>query len=188
MVFTGRNPEVEVLIKASDETRQGLDSAQKRIRGLGREGTQSLTALATGATAAVGALTTLGLGVANLTRAYSDNVLEIQRISQTTGATIEEVDKMVEVFKRFGLAGDDVRDVFNELNVKLIDARDPASDVAAAFRELNLNTAELEALAPDQVFLRVSDALNQVENSAERAWIADTIFGGDMAQKTIPIM
>lgn len=187
MVFA-QNPEVEILIKATDETRKGLDSAQKRIRGLGQQGGLSFTALATGATAAVGAISALGAGVAALTRGYADNVLEIQRVSLTTGATVEAVDKMTHVFSRFKLGAEDVRDVFNELSIKLVDARDPASDVAQAFAALGLNTAQLEALSPDQVFLRVSDALNQVANGAERAWIADSIFGGDMAQKTLPIM
>ena len=71
--------EAKVFINAVDNTRKGLNSATKRIRGLGQQGGISFGALATGATAAVAAIAAVGAGVAQLTRSYADNVLEIQR-------------------------------------------------------------------------------------------------------------
>ena len=52
----------------------------------------------------------------------------IQRVSQTTGATVEQVSRLNEIFKRFGLDSNDLRDVLNEINIKLIDARDSGPD------------------------------------------------------------
>ena len=179
---------VVVGIQARDETRKGLQSVERGFRRLSTGAGKVFKVIGAGALGLAAGVGALGLGVAALTTNYAANVKEARNISKTTGANIKQVSRLTQIFKRFNLEGEDVRDVLNEINIKLVDAQDEGSAVAQAFDLLNLSAAELQSVGSHEALLQISDALNGVEDAATRAWIADTIFGGDMAQKTLPIL
>ena len=180
--------DVIVGIKARDETRKGIQSVERGFRRLSTGAGKVFKVIGAGALGLAAGIGALGLGVAALTTNYAANVKEARNISKTTGANIKQVSRLTQIFKRFNLEGEDVRDVLNEINIKLVDAQDEGSAVAQAFDLLGLSAAELQAVGSHEALLRISDALNGVEDAATRAWIADSIFGGDMAQKTLPIL
>ena len=179
---------VVVGIQAKDETRKGLQSVERGFRRLSTGAGKVFKVVGAGALGLAAGVGALGLGVAALTTNYAANVKEARNISKTTGANIKHVSRLTQIFRRFNLEGEDVRDVLNEINIKLVDAQDEGSAVAQAFDLLNLSAADLQAVGSHEALLQISDALNGVEDAATRAWIADTIFGGDMAQKTLPIL
>ena len=180
--------DVIVGIQARDETRKGIQSVERGFRRLSTGAGKVFKVIGAGALGLAAGIGALGLGVVALTTNYAANVKKARNISKTTGANIKQVSRLTQIFKRFNLEGEDVRDVLNEINIKLVDAQDEGSAVAQAFDMLNLSAAELQSVGSHEALLQISDALNGVEDAATRAWIADTIFGGDMAQKTLPIL
>lgn len=179
---------VVVGIQAKDETRKGLRSVERGFRRLSTGAGKVFKVVGAGAFGLAAGVGALGLGIAALTTNYAANVKEARNVSKTTGVNIKQVSRLTQIFKRFNLEGEDVRDVLNEINIKLVDAQDEGSAVAQAFDLLNLSASDLQEAGADEALLQISDALNGIEDAATRAWIADTIFGGDMAQKTLPIL
>ena len=182
------NPVVIVGINAVDRTGKAVQSVQANFGKIGRTAGAAFKQVAVGATAALGAVTAVTAGVVKLTSEYAKMDLETGRIAKTTKATVKEVSSLRQEFKRFNLEGDDVRDVLNEINVKLFDAQDEASAAAEAFNVLGLDASALADSGSYEALLDIADGLNQIESAADRAGAADAIFGGDLAQRLLPIL
>ena len=182
------NPVVIVGINAVDRTGKAVQSVQANFGKIGRTAGAAFTKVKVGATVALGAVTAVTAGVVKLTSAYAKMDLETGRIAKTTKATVKEVSSLRQEFKRFNLEGDDVRDVLNEINVKLFDAQDEASAAAEAFNVLGLDASALADSGSYEALLDIADGLNQIESAADRAGAADAIFGGDLAQRLLPIL
>ena len=179
---------VIVPIEARDLTRAGVQSAQRNFQRLGQVsdrafGLAAKTAL--GLTTAVGGL---AVGTALLTKRQAALTKELKLVSDTTGVGIRNTSAWTEEFKRFGLEAEDVRDVLNELNIKQGDALDGTQSVIDAYAVFGLSLQEIKDMNAHEQLLAIADGFAQVENHAQAAWAADAIFGGDMAQRTIPIL
>src|SRR5437867_603412 len=46
-----------------------------------------------------------------------------------------------------------------------------------AMKKLGLNVQQLKTLAPDQMFLKVADAVGNIQNPTEKSFAAMTVFG-----------
>ena len=175
-------------IFADDQTRKGLSSAEKGLKGFGEVGSRAI-GLATKAVAAgTAAVAGLAAGVALLTKNQAALVKEIKLVSDTTGVAVKQVSAWTEEFRRFGLETEDVRDILNELNIKQGDALAGTESIIEAYAVFGLSLQDIADLNAHEQLLAIADGFAEVENHAMAAWAADAIFGGDMAQRTIPIL
>ena len=179
---------VIVPVRVDDRTGKALSNIRRRLAGLGRVAQAGFKLAAGAVLGATAAVAGLALGIGALTANYIANAKEARLIAATTGVNIKEVSRLTQVFRKFGLEGEDVRDILNEVNVKLVDAQEEGTAAADAFELLGLSQADFVGLSAAESLLKIGDALNGVEDAATRAWIADGIFGGDLAQKTLPIL
>lgn len=180
--------DVIVGIQAEDMTKAGVDSARRNLSGLAGVGARAFNVVRTGALAAGAATAGLAAGTVLLTKNYAAYVKEMKLVADTTGASVKQVSALTEEFKRVGLEGEDVRDVLNELNIKQGDALDGTQSIIDAYAVFGLSLQDIADMNAHEQLLAIADGFSQVESHAQAAWAADAIFGGDMAQRTIPIL
>ena len=165
----------------------GLEPASQRasrgIGGLGATATKTFAIIGGGAALFGGA----AAGAVKATQAYIANARQLQRMSRATGVQTRELSRLNHAFVRSGLDGTDLQAVLNELNIRVIDAKDGTEDTARAFNQLGLQWQDLENLSPDETLFQVVEALQRIDNVALRGNIADRIFGGDDAQRILAI-
>ena len=175
-------------IKADDMTKQGFASVEGGLKRLGNLGNQAFRVARTGAIAFTGALAGAATATALLTKREAELIREIKLVADTTGVAAKQVSAWTEEFRRFSLEAEDVRDVLNELNIKQNDALMGAESVTEAFAVFGLSLQDIADMDANETLLAIADGFQTVEDHALAAWAADAIFGGDMAQKTIPIL
>ncbi|MDR5757907.1 hypothetical protein [Caballeronia sp. LZ035] len=82
---------------------------------------------------------------------------------------------------------DDLTAGLKGLNKSLLEARDPVSDSAAAFKALGLNVKELQAMDPGKAFEAIATQFTKYADGAQKAAVANQVFG-KQAQVLIPLL
>lgn len=112
---------------------------------------------------------------------------ELNRLSQITGISVDQLSAWGNVARRNGVDVDDLAEQINELQVRLAETKDSTSGAGAALKALGLDYRELQRMASDDAFRAVAAALSEVEDSGKKTALAMQI-GGDEYQKLIPIL
>jgi len=186
-----------IVINARDRASAALQSIEHQVErtasATGTLGIQtatasaSFTAMLPSAQAVAAAAVAVGTALANNAKRFAAHAKSLTQMSKATGASVKGLSRLQHAFKRAGYDGEDLSSVIAEVSIKLGDAAAGSSGVQDAFDRLNLDWNELQQQAPDEAFLRVADALQHVQNAAERTHIADTIFGGDDGRKVLAL-
>ena len=167
------------------------DILQIDMRGSARKGVAELSGgfsnLAKVAVPAIAAAGALGAAIVANTARYTENVKELSRLSRATGASIEALSGLDYAFRRSGLEAEDLGSVIAEVGIKIGDALEGNEGTIAAFERLGLDAEKLRLSNPEQAFLDVAAALDQVQNAADRVHLADTIFGGDDGRRILAV-
>ncbi|TCK37972.1 hypothetical protein B0G84_3272 [Paraburkholderia sp. BL8N3] len=120
------------------------------------------------------------------------------------GAALESVDAMSKMAQSIGIATEslsglayagDLADVstedlatsFKKLTSSMLEARDPATKSAEAFKALGLNAEELWSKDPAEQFKAVAEAVSGFKDGTEKAAVMNEIFGKSY-QKLIPLV
>ena len=175
-------------IKADDQTRRGFASVERGLNRLGGVAKSAFGIARTGAVVLTAATVGLATATALLTKREAELIKEIKLVSDTTGIAVKQVSAWTEEFRRFGLEAEDTRDILNELNVKQNDALAGTESAIEAFAVFGLSLQDIAGLNAHETLLAIADGFQTVEDHSRAAWAADAIFGGDMAQRTIPIL
>lgn len=112
---------------------------------------------------------------------------ELNRLSQSTGVSVEKLSQWGAVAKRNGLDVDDLAEQINELQAKLAETGQATDGTAYALKQLGLNYKDLKKLSSEAAFEKVAQALSQVEDSGTKAALAMAV-GGDEYQKYLPVL
>ena len=172
-------------IEAEDNTGPGLRSVTDGLAGLASPlsaVTAPLGLLETGLKGATVAGAGLLAGMTALVTVNSEYARSIDLVARGTNASWQEVETASRLFQRLGADLDDVRDGFTEVQIKIGDASDAASEQAKSFRALNLEVEHLQDLSPADQFWEVIDALGDVEGPMQQ-YHGDIILGGDLWQR-----
>lgn len=86
-----------------------------------------------------------------------------------------------------GLSNEQLANGLGFLMKNLGKAAEGADETGGAFGELKLNVNELMQLSPDEVFMRVADAIAEIPNPMRRAYMATQIFGKS-GQELLPLL
>lgn len=163
--------EIQILIKAQEQTQQAFTQARSEIQKLGQQ-VQQTNKLLGGLTAGLGALGVAfsATAVIGFAKDILDTAGNINDLSQAMGVSTDAVQDFKSVAEQSGATIDDVGAAINKLNVE-------AGNGAAGFEKLHLNLAEIQALSPEERFRAVADALQEIKDPAERAAIGQELLG-----------
>lgn len=146
---------------------RGLTSVRSQVTSLGTETLHTFTkAFAVGA--AVESVRELGA-----------KMLELRRASEKQGVSTTFMQSLEVLAVKFGGSADDAADALTKLNIKIGEARDPASSAAKSFEKFGvaLNDADGFAKSTDQVFKELATKYNSLTDASSRAAMAMEIFG-----------
>ena len=128
-----------------------------------------------------------GGALASLITESIDAAEELDRLSQSTGVSVEKLSQWGAVAKRNGLDVGDLAEQINELQAKLSEVDKDTEGAGYALKQLGINYKELKKLTSEEAFEKVAQGLAKVEDSGAKAAMAMAI-GGDEYQKYIAVL
>ena len=158
---------------SSGVSNAGRTAGSNFAGGLGRG-----LAVATGATMAVGAAAVKAgdafVDAAGEVAAYGDN---IDKMSQRLGLSYEGFQRWDYILGQSGVDIDSMQTGLKTLTNQLDDARNGSTDAQARFEALGLSIEDISNMSREQVFEAVISGFQQMEDSTERAALANDLFG-----------
>ena len=119
-------------------------------------------ALAGVAVAAGSAAAGIGSATLSLVKNTADQVAETDRWAKSLGISTQNLLQWQYAAKQAGIAGDQISDIFKDINDKIGDAvLNQSGDAAQALDTIGLSAAKLQKLSPDKILTEIGDALNR---------------------------
>lgn len=171
--------EVTITIKGKDISDAAFAAARKKIAGIGDEAKKTNAGLkgmldslgplgpAIAGAFTVGAIVGAGKQVIDFASHVSD-------LSAKLGMSTDWVQKFELAFGPAGISIDTVSQASLKLSKNLVQGD---KSTIGALSKLGVSVASLKQMAPEQQFLKVADAVGQIENPTEKAYAAMTVFG-----------
>ncbi len=190
--------DIETGIRIRDLTRDGMRRVQQSVRrgtdsiksdldetgqAAGRAG-DSIGGMGSALSSLGGVLGGIGIagagaafiGFANSALASAD---ELQRLSDRVGVSAETLQEWQFIAKSTGADADDVADAFREMQLRLSEAARLGSGPAVdALMLLGLTLDDLAGMDAAQQFELLRDAISEVEDPADRLFLAEELLGG----------
>ncbi|MCC3720521.1 phage tail tape measure protein [Rouxiella badensis] len=130
----------------------------------------------------------VGLGVSALaiTKSVSESVIETDRWAKSLGVSTTSLQQWQYAATKAGLTGDNIADIFKDLNDKIGDAvLNKSGEAAQALDTLGLSAKKLQNISPDKQLLAISSAMKGM-NTAQKTTIFEAL-GNDLS-KMIPLL
>lgn len=152
-----------------DDVGSGLGKAGDGMAGVGSKMTAGITLPAAAAIAGLSALVMKSVGTAD----------EMQRLSDVTGISAEELQKLNYAGSALGVGLETVTGAQAKLTKSMAAASDGTGTQAEAFETLKVSVTDINGNLRDAntVMMEAFDALNGVGNETERDALAMAIFG-----------
>lgn len=125
---------------------------------------------ATGFAVAGGALAALGLKQA----AYIEQTAQL---ANSLGVNLRNFQALERVAKEAGVEQGALAVALTKTQKAISEAEDGTQTYVDAFDKIGLKAKDLMALEPDQQFLKIAEALSQIENPTQRTALALELFG-----------
>lgn len=132
-----------------------------------------------------GSITAAMLGAASgalaLVKATSEHITETDRWAKSLGINTQALLQWQYAATKAGISGDNIADIFKDLNDKIGDAvLNKSGEAAQALDTLGLSAQKLQALSPDKQLLAISQAM-QGMNTAQKTTIYEAL-GNDLSR------
>lgn len=181
--------ELNIRITAdATQAQKALGQTEQSIKGITTESQKASTAVGTEKSGLMGAVGKLGMALAAVgaTRAISRTVEwagHLTDLADKTGMTTEALQRLAFVGGQSGVSIDTLANGIVRLQKNL------STDKGAqkAIEDLGLSVSELLAMAPDQMFIRLSEAVRKLEDPAQRTTVAWEALGRTSAE-LMPVM
>lgn len=162
--------------RASDDWRRQVE---KNVKSAGK-------AMAGAGAAVAAAAVGIGAAALSMTRSVSDSVMETDRWAKSLGISTTELQKWQFAASKAGVEGDNIADIFKDLNDKIGDAvLNKSGEAAQALDTLGLSAKKLQNVSPDKQLLAISSAMKGM-NTAQKTTIYEAL-GNDLS-KLIPLL
>ena len=102
---------------------------------------------------------------------------DLDDLAEKTGGTVETLSGLASVARLSGTDLDALGGALQRLSRAVVDAQNGGKQTAGAFRALGLSVEQLRGLAPDEVFLRMAEQMNQYRDGVEKTTIAQVLMG-----------
>ena len=138
-----------------------------------------MVGIAASASAAIGAV-----GIAFL-KNTSEQITESDRWAKSLGISTQRLLEWQYAAKQAGLSGDNIADIFKDLNDKIGDAvLNNSGEAAGALDTLGLSAKKLQEVSPDKQLLAIANAMKGM-NTAQKTNILESL-GNDLS-KMLPL-
>ncbi len=112
------------------------------------------------------------IGFGALIRSTFREADELGNLARRLGTTVEGFSRLSRVLQRSGIGMNQTAMILQRLQRRAADAQDGNKQLGEAFRQLGINVDRLIQMDPVAAFLRVGEALAQVQRPAERIQLA----------------
>lgn len=157
----------------SSEYDKNMDNAGSKMASMKANFTSGAKSIATG----VGIFTTLGAAAYKAADGVSKNMDEIDKMSQKIGMSAKAYQEWDYVLQLSGADISSMSTGFKTLTNKFDDAVNGSSSAVETFEKLGLSMEEIKDLSREDLFSKVITQFQGMEDSAERAALANDLFG-----------
>jgi hypothetical protein len=182
--------EYEQLNDATDETIRN----SKQVNKSAKSNEHAFDSMKTSAAGVAGAMAGVATAMAMAEKATStffeqaDKMSEWNKRAEMIGVGTEAITSLSYAAERFAHVSSDVFiDSLKEVRLRISDATIGAGQAVDALERLGLSAEELKRMSPEESFLRVADAIRQVQNSADQIRMTDELFG-DAGVQLLPML
>lgn len=172
-------------MRSAEESTKGVGSAQKKLEGDADKSASAMDRFSAKVDAGREKLNTFGkvalTAGAAMTAALIKNGLAV---TDTLGKTADKLNVATEKLQGLrhaaeitGAGSDKLDKGLEKLTIRVSEAAAGSGVAAKSFNALGLSADQLVAKSPDEIFEIVSDRMNRVESSTQKAKIAYDIFG-----------
>lgn len=169
---------------------QGMDKAERssqkwrdKVKKDAAEVGSALAAIGTGAAAVA-----IGIGTAGITlvKNTSDHITATDRWAKSLKMSTQDLLSWQFAAEKAGLTGDNIADIFKDINDKVGDAvLNKSGEAAQALDTLGLSAEKLAQQAPDKQLIAISEALQKIPSQAVKTNILESL-GNDLS-KMLPL-
>lgn len=167
------------LSKSEQDTKRFAKGVQDAMDGAEKAASNFFKGLVTGAAGAVAAYLSVQFAAGQFNKAVAD-LSSMQGVAEAIGTTAAKVSGLEEPLKRAGMGMTDLRAIGSKLSKALLDARDPASEAAKAFKSIGVDpknfTDSTDAL------VAVSRAMVGFKDDANKTQVAMQLLGKSGAE------
>ncbi|KMV69295.1 hypothetical protein AI29_05215 [bacteria symbiont BFo2 of Frankliniella occidentalis] len=168
--------EVGGFVRGMDKAERAAEQWQKKITKQA-----SLVGTAIGAT-----VSAVAAGTISLIKSTSEHVTETDRWAKSLGLSTSALMQWQYAAEKAGLSGDNIADIFKDLNDKIGDAvLNKSGEAAQALDTLGLSAKKLQNLSPDKQLLAIAQAMDGM-NVAQKTNIYESL-GNDLT-KLMPLL
>jgi hypothetical protein len=152
---------------------RGLDTAQGRLRSFA---SSLLTPV--GAAKALGtAVAAAGTALTALTVASLSNIDNMTKQARSLGLTTAALQRMSLVANEAGVETGQLSSMLGLMQRNIVELERGTARQVDTFEAMGLSISDLQGLSPDAQFARIADALNNMEDPAQRTAAAMDVFG-----------
>lgn len=173
--------EIEVAIKAVDQTMGGVRSASSGLGKLGKAGSASLGGLGKAAklaSLAIGGIALVAVGIAaKLAKDFLEAGDVLDKMSKSTGFTVEQLSALEFAAEQSGTSLDVVTKASTKFARIIEEAGAGTQGAVDTLDALGLSYEELIKLSPNEQLLAIADAMAGIENPTTRAALAQEALG-----------
>jgi chromosome segregation ATPase len=128
-------------------------------------------------------------GLAAMVKRSAETADQIGKLSQATGNTTEVISEIGYAADLSNISTEELAKTMQKLASSAVDATKKGSAQAAAFKALGVSVTDASGKlkSTDQILLDVADRFSKLEDGAQKAALAEDIFGRN-AQKMIPFL
>ncbi|KAB7950320.1 phage tail tape measure protein [Klebsiella pneumoniae] len=165
---------------------QGMDKAERssqkwrdKVKKDAAEVGSALAAIGTGAAAVA-----IGIGTAGITlvKNTSDHITATDRWAKSLKMSTQDLLSWQFAAEKAGLTGDNIADIFKDINDKVGDAvLNKSGEAAQALDTLGLSAEKLAQQAPDKQLIAISEALQKIPSQAGKTNILESL-GNDLSK------
>lgn len=166
------------VVARTDKLSKGLKTARREVSGVAKSFKSATAGITSFTSAAFGIGGGLGLlGVANSISKNAEAIDKLAKTSQKLGITTEGLAGLQVAAERTGVSFENLETGLQRMTRQLAEANQGSETAAKGFDALGLNVEDLIKLAPDEVFSRVAEEIEGVQNQTEKLKVAYDLFG-----------
>ena len=110
----------------------------------------------------------------------ADYAYEIQKASEATGVSVQNVQELRYAFEKVGLEPDETSEVLMEMNRTMGEAITKGGDMKKRYEALGISMDNLKDMSAAEGFMKVVKGLSQMEDRGRATLIAGKLFGEDI--------
>jgi len=140
--------------------------------------------LAMKAVPALAAIASVGMAIRKVSMEFSAataRIDQLAKVSAKLGMTTNALNGLRNAASKSGVASTTLDMAMQRMTRRVAEAAVGTGEAQAALKELGVDAVELSALSPDEAFLKITDALENVPNQADKLRLAFKLFDSEGA-------